>query len=330
MYGKLISVIVPIYNVEKYLDKCIESIANQTYKNLEIILVDDGSPDNCPRMCDYWASRDERIKVIHKKNGGISSARNVGFEASTGEYISFIDSDDWVDENTFESALNMLETNDCDISVFSLLTEFETVTKQNITDYDMHTCNQKEFYHLMLNSDNICGYACNKLFKRELISNLRFDESLFVCEDFLFCAEYVTKCKSAVYTSAKFYHYRQRLDSATRDYNYNPNKTTSLDSYERIMQIYSEYDNDDIYKLERNYLKMALNFKGRMKLSNVKDDDVSIRLERIISKYYSRIMKNPNNDIKVKLNVAFTRLFPSILLRVKQLIISKKRGLNND
>ena len=91
MYSDLISVIVPVYKVEKYLNKCVQSIVNQTYKNLEIILVDDGSPDNCPQMCDEWAKKDSRIKVIHKENGGVSSARNAGLDNSFGDYIGFID-----------------------------------------------------------------------------------------------------------------------------------------------------------------------------------------------------------------------------------------------
>ena len=92
----LISVIVPIYKVEEYLNRCVESLVNQTYKNLEIILVDDGSPDNCPEMCDRWAKQDKRIRVIHKKNGGLSDARNAGMRIATGEYIAFVDSDDLV------------------------------------------------------------------------------------------------------------------------------------------------------------------------------------------------------------------------------------------
>ena len=95
----LISVIVPVYKVEQYLDKCVESIVNQTYRNLEIILVDDGSPDNCPAMCDGWAKRDYRIKVIHKANGGLSDARNAGIEVAQGEYICFVDSDDYLESN---------------------------------------------------------------------------------------------------------------------------------------------------------------------------------------------------------------------------------------
>ena len=94
----LISVIVPIYNVEKYLARCVDSIVNQTYKNLEIILVDDGSPDSCPDICDVWKEKDDRIKVIHKKNGGLSDARNAGLDIAQGEYVAFVDSDDFIDD----------------------------------------------------------------------------------------------------------------------------------------------------------------------------------------------------------------------------------------
>ena len=112
----MISVIVPIYNVEKYLARCVDSIVNQTYKNLEIILVDDGSPDRCPQMCDDYADKDSRNKVIHKKNGGLSDARNAGMAVATGEYISFIDSDDWIETSMFELLLNNIFQYDCEIS----------------------------------------------------------------------------------------------------------------------------------------------------------------------------------------------------------------------
>lgn len=102
---KLLSVIIPIYNVEPYLDRCMESIVNQTYKNLEIIMVDDGSPDNCPELCDQWQRKDVRIKVIHKKNGGLSDARNAGLDIASGEYIAFVDSDDFVDLDMYRSMI---------------------------------------------------------------------------------------------------------------------------------------------------------------------------------------------------------------------------------
>ena len=111
-----ISVIVPVYKVEKYLDRCVESIVNQTYKNLEIILVDDGSPDNCPVMCDEWAEKDERIRVIHKENGGLADARNAGMNIATGDYIGFVDSDDWIEPNMYEVLLKNALKYDADIS----------------------------------------------------------------------------------------------------------------------------------------------------------------------------------------------------------------------
>ena len=107
-----ISVIVPVYKVEKYLDRCIESIVNQTYKALEIILVDDGSPDNCPEMCDNWAKKDNRITVIHKENGGVSSARNAGIGIATGKYIHFVDSDDWLELNAYKTIMEEVLNNE--------------------------------------------------------------------------------------------------------------------------------------------------------------------------------------------------------------------------
>lgn len=111
----MISVIVPVFKVEKFLSKCIESILNQTYTDIEVILVDDGSPDKCGEICDLYAQRDKRVKVIHKENGGQASARNAGLEIATGDYISFIDSDDWIDKDMYEELLRVAKSTDADI-----------------------------------------------------------------------------------------------------------------------------------------------------------------------------------------------------------------------
>lgn len=108
MIEPLISVIVPVYKVEQYLIECVTSILNQTYQNLEILLIDDGSPDNCPQMCDKFATMDSRIRVIHKTNGGLADARNTGLENATGEYVAFVDSDDWIDLNTYTEMMHLL------------------------------------------------------------------------------------------------------------------------------------------------------------------------------------------------------------------------------
>ena len=118
MEQPLVSVVVPIYNVEAYLDRCIESIVNQTYKNLEIILVDDGSPDRCPQMCDAWALRDERIQVIHKSNEGLGMARNSGIDVATGKYIFFLDSDDYLAEETVYQCVISGQENNAEVILF--------------------------------------------------------------------------------------------------------------------------------------------------------------------------------------------------------------------
>ena len=328
MYGNLVSVIVPIYNVEKYLEKCIESIVNQTYKNLEIILVDDGSPDNCPAICDEWAQKDSRIKVIHKKNGGLSSARNAGLEVSNGEYISFVDSDDWLDENTFEE---LLENNDeqADFISFGLLEEFDTETHQKLRA-DTVLYNQNEIFSNILNDNGIAGYACNKLFKRSIIGDDRFDETLMSCEDIDFCVRIAMKCRYVLHTDSKFYHYRQRKDSMTGDFSYSSRKLSVIKAYENIMPIYAEYAPQYSYIVERNYLKQNLNVKGRMILSKKKDSSILKMLNTNIKNYYGRVVRNRNNSLSLRMNIVATRIFPSLLLRIKQQIIFKRRGLNND
>ena len=123
----LVSIIIPVYKVEKFLDECVASVAAQTYANLEILLVDDGSPDNCPAMCDAWAARDPRIRVIHKPNGGLSDARNTGIAGATGAYIYFADSDDTVAPTLVEDCLNAMREYDADLVMF----QFDTISENN-------------------------------------------------------------------------------------------------------------------------------------------------------------------------------------------------------
>ena len=128
----MISVIVPVYKVEPYLDRCVKSVVDQTFSDLEIILVDDGSPDNCPAMCDAWAARDSRVRVIHKPNGGLSDARNTGMAAATGEYISFVDSDDWIAAEMLERLIQALERDQSDIAACAVEMVWEDGTPSEL------------------------------------------------------------------------------------------------------------------------------------------------------------------------------------------------------
>ena len=172
----IISVVVPIYNVEPYLSTCIESIVNQTYNNLEIILVDDGSPDNCPQICDQWAGKDKRIVVIHKKNGGLSDARNAGINIAKGQYISFIDSDDYIEPTLYEKMLQAIINTGAEIACCGryVIDNDKQVLRtchvmNGINKFDVESALRE-----MLYANCIEEAAWDKLYKIDLFDNIRY------------------------------------------------------------------------------------------------------------------------------------------------------------
>lgn len=171
----LISVIVPIYNVEKYLARCVDSIVNQTYKNLEIILVDDGSPDSCPQMCDDYAKKDSRIKVVHKKNGGLSDARNAGMAVAKGEYISFIDSDDYVSDDFFECLLDVMNKENSDIAECSVVKFYEDNRFDEFSDdLSVKTYDTQDAMSALIAENPFHQHVWNKLYKTELVKDIPY------------------------------------------------------------------------------------------------------------------------------------------------------------
>ena len=205
----LISVIVPVYNVEKYLDRCVESIVSQTYKNLEIILIDDGSPDNCPQMCDDWAKKDSRIKVIHKENGGVSSARNCGLDEAKGEYISFVDSDDVIHSQFYEIMAKNI--GDADI----IYCEYKNFTNEiSFDEADNFEIEVNKRNDVFLNPKFSFYIVWNKLIKKNLLNNLRFDTELKNAEDTWFAFKLLSNCNKVVYIKTPLYGYLIRSTGA--------------------------------------------------------------------------------------------------------------------
>lgn len=206
----LISVVVPVYNVEKYLNRCVESIVNQTYKNLEIILVDDGSTDSSPAICDEWAQKDNRIKVIHKKNGGLSSARNAGIKALTGKYVCFIDSDDYIEINTFELMLKSITKDDYDVCICSanlVDKDYNIISKEN---YKSSTFSGEEVMKAFLTGKVFESIsACDKLYKVSVIrnNNITFNEEEKWGEDFPFNYLYFKKVDKLISIDDRLYNY---------------------------------------------------------------------------------------------------------------------------
>lgn len=202
-----ISVIIPVYKVEKYLRRCVESILCQTYENLEIILVDDGSPDSCPQICDEYASKDNRIKVIHKPNGGLSSARNVGIQIASGKYISFVDSDDWIDPNTYYYCYNLINKYNSEVVQFSmsLVCSEEKLTnpREKIQVFE-----GKEILQFYLSSTlKYGGYSvCRCLFQTDKVKQVKFREGK-INEDIDFKYKVLQLCNRLVLTNQSLYYY---------------------------------------------------------------------------------------------------------------------------
>lgn len=212
--NELLSVIVPIYNVESYLKKCIDSIIKQTYKNLEIILVDDGSPDKCGIMCDEYASMDERIKVIHKENGGLSDARNAGLDIMTGKYVAFVDSDDWIEDTMYECLIKNMERFGADISYGGVADDLEengeitTIkkSKYGVTDFSEETIEAMKRYFLG------SWATWDKVYRASVFMGVRFPVGE-INEDEAIVLRLLNKCKTVCYTNQICYHYMKRENS---------------------------------------------------------------------------------------------------------------------
>lgn len=212
-----VSIIVPIYNVEKYLSKCIESILSQTYKNIEIILVNDGSLDNSAQICDEYAKKDDRIIVIHKANGGVSSARNAGLDIATGKYIGFVDPDDYIENNMYELMVNKIEKYKADIAIcgYDYINENYTIERYYHIQQD-EILTQKQFMSMQFDMPpTIRHVVWNKLFIAKTLKKIRFPEGINSSEDVYVLAEYAKFIKKAVFIHKPLYKNLVRSDSAT-------------------------------------------------------------------------------------------------------------------
>ena len=209
----LISVIVPVYKVEKYLDRCIASITGQTYRNLEIILVDDGSPDGSGAICDAWAAKDSRIKVIHKENDGAGAARNTALDAASGEIISMIDSDDYLETHMYEHLYSLMQDGvdiaECDIGT----TESDDMPMDDGSAAEVKVYDVEDAMRLHIRDEIFCQTPPNKLYRRSVVGENRFPEGNLIDDEF-FTYKVIGNCRRLAHSSACMYAYRQQPGSA--------------------------------------------------------------------------------------------------------------------
>lgn len=287
----MISVIVPVYNVEKYLERCVKSIVAQTYKDLEILLIDDGSTDKSGKMCDDFQQTDSRIKAFHKQNGGLSDARNYGIEHSAGEFISFVDSDDYIDEKMLETLHRLITENDADLAVCSAMDVFEGKEVTQVKEIKEFNLNKVESYKYMLRGDGIPS-ACNKLYKRQTVGNVRFPVGKLY-EDGFFTPQILKKVEKTAVTSKPMYYYFRRADSITTK----PFRKGDLDvieAYDKCVKQVKELCPEALPYAEFRYRNAYFNVLDKMLM---RDDCKEIpeykQVVKYLKKHTAQIVKDP-------------------------------------
>lgn len=256
MEKSLISIVVPVYNVESYIDECLASLANQTYTNLEIVLVDDGSTDSSLQHCRAWAEQDARFHVFHTENHGVSHARNFALSKCRGNYIGFVDPDDWVNLDMYEIMIENMFRYGSDIHGSGFVIEHDDGPEVSLRQEPARQMTQDEAIHEIFGFSGekpiLVWSLCDKLIRRQLIEDLRFDEHLKLSEDQWFLWQLVRKAKRISYTPSMSYHYRMREGSATHT-TMTPEKGTYLDAMKRIMKDVHNLDEGLQDELRRRY-----------------------------------------------------------------------------
>lgn len=315
MYDKLISIIVPIYNSDKYLFRCINSLIKQSYQNLEIILIDDGSTDNSKKICNYFLKKDKRIKFFIKSNGGVSSARNLGLLNAKGDYIAFVDSDDYIEADMLEKLLNSLIENESQISICNLI--FEDHSGKELTSYNTSNC-QFDRYDLpnkMYNFLSINGYVWNKLYDKNLIFKgsytILFDENIGILEDNLFNYKiFENNSKfNCCYINEKLYHYVQNQKS-TMNQAFSIKKLEQFEVREKQIAIL-EKNNINSSFLKAEYVISFCKEKIKMDILKIDSNKIIKDIEKKTKNYESTIDINVLN-LRVKIKYWLAIYFPAI------------------
>jgi len=318
-----ISVIVPVYNVEKYLARCIDSILAQTFADFECILIDDGSSDNSPAICDEYAKKDDRIKVIHKENGGVSSARNTGLDVAQGEWITFIDSDDWVENNILDLLLNNAVKNNCDMSVCGLrsLDENEKELSKS-KQMPLETLDKNTAKKTLLGFEKFTSCVVGKIVKKEYAGKVRFRLEIKVCEDGLFWFEIIDNIDNLIYDSTPCYNYLQTENSLTRSKKAIENYKDVFIATQKMLEL--EKNKSIKRKIKSYEASIANGWCYLMIKSGAFDKEYYLYYSRIVIKNILFYFLDNNIPLKHKI-MAILTLFPFLYKKLILLVKSKGR-----
>lgn len=291
-----VSVIVPVYKVERYLDRCVKSILEQTYQNFELILIDDGSPDNCPSMCDAWSQKDERIRVIHKENGGASSARNAGLKEAKGNWIVFADSDDWLDKVALKTLYDLANEYNVPMAIGGVrvvqeYTDAPVVTKQDAKVLS-HADLMSRFFRL--NGEPDTHSVWGAIIHRDILNGYTFIEGK-MNEDVEACYHLARKCEAAVYTDAPLYNYFKNFEGVTNS-GFSKKKLDLLDIWDIVQKQVEQFTPEYSYACEMNCKRARFTLLTQMNLNGYDHNDPFMietkrRLKREVRKAFWKLMR---------------------------------------
>lgn len=300
----LISVVVPVYKIEPYIVECIESIIAQAYDNLEIILVDDGSPDNCGKICEDYSKKDNRIIVIHKENGGLSSARNAGIDIAKGEYIGFVDGDDWIEPDMYSLLYENLAAHQADISACKFLIVKERGKMQTSTPISNKTYvyNSHDALKVMVGKSKMGYSACNKLYRTSLFKQIRYPVGMLM-EDKATTYKLIHNSDRIVFNHSRKYHYFSRDTSIMRS-RFNERHMDSLSIHEELLSFISN-NYPDLENLYRGrYVLASISLLLRMKRSGYENRAHIDQCVKIIKNNIKCCLANPDIELTSKVFAA--------------------------
>lgn len=321
----LVTIVVPVYKVEKYIDKCVNSILNQTYKNLEIILVDDGSPDNCGQICDNYEQKDNRIKVIHKENGGLSDARNAGIDIASGKYISFIDSDDYIDNQYIEILYNAIIKDKSDMAISSHKVIYDTGAVLEKATGEESVLDSKEVLKRILYDDGIDLSAWAKLYKMELFKEIRYPKGRLF-EDAATTYKLVDKSEKISVVSKSKYNYVIRGNSIT-NLNFSEKKmdliTSTKEMCEYVRNKYPELEKACNRRLMYAYLSTLT----QLLKSDTKNEEIEKQLFSYIRENSKLILEDkqvPKRDRIALLSIKVGPKFYKVIWKIYEKLTGRK------
>ncbi len=326
-----ISIIVPIYNGEYYIDKCIQSILNQTYSNIEILLINDGSSDNTRKICEEYEKKDDRIKLINKENSGPGSAKNTGIEYATGDYIGFVDSDDYIDEDMFETLYKLCIKNDADVSMvaFTKVVDGKEMKTINFSGETIIYNKFEAMKELFLDGE-IKNYSWNKLFKKELFEGVRFPEKLKY-EDVDITYRLLEKINKLAYKKVSKYYYVQRSNSIVNSNSYKNLKDYVIVTKNRYENLKNKYEELEKHNAMGFIVNMIIMYKNAVtydipELYNDFEDNYELFCE-LTEKYKTDCFSEFNNYKRVLLSIILwnIELGKSIVKELeKKIVVNRK------